>query len=396
MWGGKPKGKREIKIERMMIMLMMGLLANLIIVAQARPKITEWNTILQPSMGVKRKYFSNKRQLIKAKEQLKSKHRTGTDTIRWAPGKVKRDAFVSSICQHTSAGVFQDKWQNSMLNEKGIEYQKNKHMHTHQAHVEHRHGTHSETFIRSSIMKKEVEFSSGFRVKMNYVESFYVGCTSFKIPKDHSLPYKVVEGMVYFLCNFLHDSGSNLSIVSQSLIDHADGTVVPEEKDRTVIGIHGPKTEKYGSINLRVRNKNLDEVSALFYNRDFLVNLTGKAHIGHTSPNREFYHFVRDRVQPVVHDMQIDLLSYNSEIFGLIGTENTVLLGRQIQDNYPKIKSTFGPGACLIQSKVNKGFGFLAGIYHTQTSLLGFLNINQERLFFNQCCQNLLTTVLLN
>ena len=220
------------------------------------------------------------------------------------------------------------------------------------------------------------------------MESFYIGSDTFQVPPDHSVPYRTLDGKVYFLCNFLHDSGSNLSILSRNILEHARGAAIPESKSRTVIGIHGPKTEKYGSIRLSVRNKHFEEVSTSFYNTNFLVNLEGKAHIGHTNSNREFFHFIKDRVQPVVHDLTVDLLSYNTEIFGLLGTENTILLGRQIQDQYPKLGSKFGPGACLMESKINRGHGFVAGIYHTQSSLLGYLSLTKESLFLITVASN--------
>ena len=251
-------GKGKMRINRMMIMMLIGLIMNICMIAQACPESNEWHSVFKLELGVQRKFYKNKRQLMKAKQQLKRKHSTGTDaSLGTGTGTVHRDPhidqkgiMISSICQQkTSASVYLDERQENWLTGKGISDHNIAHRHTHKAQIEHRHENHCENFIRTSILKKESEFSSGFQVKMNYVESFYVGCTSFKIPKDQSIPYKVVGGLVYFLCNFLHDSGSNLSIVSRSLIEHADGTVVPEERDRTVIGIHGPKTEKYGSIN---------------------------------------------------------------------------------------------------------------------------------------------------
>ena len=98
----------------------------------------------------------------------------------------------------------------------------------------------------------------------------------------------------------------------------------------------------------------------------------------------------------MVPDLKMDTLSYNSELFGLLGTNNTVLTGDKVQHKYQHLVAKFGAGACLVKSKINQGYAFLAGTYHTQTSLLGLFNATTNRIYFNACCSSLVKKVILN
>ena len=92
------------------------------------------------------------------------------------------------------------------------------------------------------------------------------------------------------------------------MIAHAQGTATPEDRPRTVIGIHGPRTETYGTIELEIRDRNFRNVTHLFYTPHFWVNLEGKSNIGHCFSNKDFTKFVSDEVQPLVPDIKIDTL----------------------------------------------------------------------------------------
>ena len=79
-----------------------------------------------------------------------------------------------------------------------------------------------------------------------------------------------------------------------------------------------------------------------------MVNLEKQSNIGHCLSDKTLTQLISDEVQPLVPDLKIDTLSYNSELFGILGTNNTVLTGDKVPHKDEHLVAKFGAGACLV------------------------------------------------